>query len=117
MNHLTATLMNLHMKRFSLSKSLLKKLGKTILTPTSKSYGLSSCPTNVLKLCKEILSEPLSEIFNLSAHLGVFTKIIPVYKSEDESDPSNYRSNFLIIDLYHFEKIMNCKIIGFYNET
>ena len=51
----------------------------------------------MLKLCKETLSELLSEIFNLSVQLGEFpdkfkhAKIIPVYKSEDDSDPSNYQ--------------------------
>ena len=91
-----------------------------VLTPTNKSYGLYSCPTNVLKLCKEILSEPLSEIFNLSVQLGEFpdklmhAKIIPVYKSEDESDPSNYRPiSLLSIYIRIFEKIMHAKLSAF----
>ena len=91
-----------------------------ILTPTNKSYGLYSCPINVLKLCKEILSEPLSEIFNLLVQLGEFrdklkhAKIIPVYKSEDESDPSNYRP-ISLLSIYNriFEKTIHANLLAF----
>ena len=74
----------------------------------------------MLKSCKEILSEPLSEIFNLSVQLGECTdklkhaKIIPVYKSENESDPSNYRP-ISLLSIYNriFEKIMHEKFPAF----
>ena len=76
----------------------------------------------MLKLCKEIPSEPYSEIFNLSVKLGEFpdklkhAKIIPAYKSEDEieSDPSNYRP-ISLLSIYNriFEKIMHAKFSAF----
>ena len=60
-----------------------------------------------------MLSKPLADIMNKSVSQGVYpsklkhVKVIPVYKSDDETDPGNYRpisllSNFNCI----FEKVM-----------
>ena len=46
---------------------------------------------------KHIISGPLSNIFYISVQEGVFpsnlkqAKVIPVYKSDDETEPGNYR--------------------------
>ena len=48
--------------------------------------------------CNPSLSKPLSNIINKSVETGIYpkklkhAKIIPVFKSMDETDPSNYRS-------------------------
>ena len=67
------------------------------LLPSNKAYGLYSCPVRVLKCARNILSSPLAELINLSVQSGKYpsklkhAKIIPVYKGDDETDPSNYR--------------------------
>ena len=62
----------------------------------NKAHGLYSCPTRILRSVRHILSKPLADIMNKSVSQGVYpsklkhAKVIPVYKSEDETDPGNY---------------------------
>ena len=54
-----------------------------------------SCPVRILKCARN--SVPLSEIFNISIEIGKYsqklklTKIVPFFKSGDETDQTNYR--------------------------
>lgn len=83
------------------------------LLPSSKAYELYSCPIRVLKCAKNILSSPLAELINLSVQIGKYpsklkhAKIVPVYKGDDETDPSNYRP-ILLLSVFNriFEKIV-----------
>ena len=65
--------------------------------PQNKSYGFYSLPVSTLKYANEILSDVLSNIFNKSIQLGTFpsklkmAKVIPIFKSGDETEPNNYR--------------------------
>ena len=81
--------------------------------PNSKSRGLYSCPTQLLKYSSEVISTVLSDILNTSVSLGAYpkklkiSKIIPIYKADDETDPSNYRPISLLSNFNRiFEKIM-----------
>ena len=83
------------------------------LIPNNKSYGLYSFPVGVLKCAKEILSEPLAIIMNASVQMGKYpsklkmSKIIPIYKADDETDPNNYRPiSLLSIFNIIFEKMI-----------
>ena len=83
------------------------------LLQSKKAYGLYSCPIRVLKCAKKVLSPPLAGLINLSVQTGKFpsklkhAKIIPVYKGDDETDPSNYRPiSLLSVFNRIFEKIM-----------
>ena len=64
---------------------------------TNKSYGLYSCPIDLLKASRNLISESLAYLMNASVSLGSYpsklkqSKITPIFKSEDESDPNNYR--------------------------
>ena len=68
-----------------------------LLLPTSKSHGLYSCPVRVLKCSSSVLSLPLAHLMNNSVLSGQYraklkhAKVIPIFKSGDETDPSNYR--------------------------
>ena len=81
------------------------------LLRSKKAYGLYSCPIRVLKCAKNVLSSPSAELINLSVQAGKYpsklkhAKIIPVYKSDDETDPSNYRP-ILLLSVFNriFEK-------------
>ena len=65
--------------------------------PKNKSHGLYSCPTHLLKYSCDIISPVLSDILNASVTLGsyptklIMSKIIPIFKTDDETDASNYR--------------------------
>ena len=67
-------------------------------TPINKAYGLYSFPPHILRSAKHnIISQPLSLFINKSLENSVYpsklklAKVIPIYKSNDESAPSNYR--------------------------
>ena len=68
-----------------------------MLTPLNKAYGLYSCSICILKGAKHIISDTLAEIINMSVQSGVYpsklrhAKVIPVYKTCDETEPGNYR--------------------------
>ena len=79
----------------------------------NKAHGLYSCPTRILRSVRHILSKPLADIMNKSVSQGVYpsklkhAKVIPVYKSDDETDPGNYRPIFLLSNFNRiFEKVM-----------
>ena len=65
--------------------------------PENKAYGLYSSPAKLLKLARSLISLPLAEIFNQSILTGIYsakfklTKVIPVFKDDDDTLPENYR--------------------------
>ena len=88
--------------------------------PSNKAYGLYSCPIRVLKCARQIISDPLAKIFNISIEQGIYpqklkiAKIIPIFKCDDETDPNNYRPiSLLSIFNKLFEKIMYKKLKSF----
>ena len=88
--------------------------------PKNKSYGLYSCPTRILSCAKHILSGPLADIFNMSVQKGVFpsklkeAKVIPVYKSDDETEPGSYRPiSLLSVFNRLLEKLMYHRLKSF----
>lgn len=92
--------------------------------PNNKSCGLYSCPTQLLKSSCNIISPVLSYIFNLSVILGVYpsklkiSKITPIYKSDDETDPSNYRPISLLSNFNRiFEKLLYFRMKEFIDKN
>ena len=62
--------------------------------PNNKSYGFYSCPVSILKHASDIISDVLTKILNKSIELGTFPsklKMAKVFKSDDNTDPNNYR--------------------------
>ena len=77
----------------------------------------------VLKCASDLLSHVLTAIFNSSVSFGTYpaklkmSKIIPIFKADDETEPINYRpisflSNFNRI----FEKLMYKRMKVFIGE-
>jgi len=94
-----------------------------IMTPYNKSYGLYSFPITLLKCAKHLLKKPLTEIFNTSILNGKYpsklkiSKITPIFKAGDETDPDNYRPISLLSNLNRiFEKLMYVRLIKFINK-
>ena len=92
--------------------------------PNNKSYGLYSCPTQLLKCSCNILSPVLSNIFNTSITSGVhpsklkISKITPIFKSEDETDASNYRPISLLSSFNRiFEKLLYYRMKDFIDKN
>ena len=79
----------------------------------TKLMALYSCLIRILSCAKYIVSGPLVDIFNMSAQKVVFppklkqAKVIPVYKSNDDTERGNYRPISLLSICYRiFEKLM-----------
>ena len=96
-----------------------------ISLPNSKSCGLYSCPTQFLKRWWNILSPVLSNIFNTSiitsgvhpSKLNI-SKITPIFKSEYETDASNYRPIYLLSSFNRiFEKLLCYRMKDFIDKN
>ena len=81
--------------------------------PNNKFHGLYSCPTKILKCSSNVISNTLAEIINLSISTGVYpnklkiAKIVPIFKTDDNTDPSNYRPISLLSNFNRiFEKLI-----------
>ena len=81
--------------------------------PRNTPSGLYSCPTQLLKHSCDIISPVLTNFLNKSVSLGAYpsklkmSEVIPVYKSDDETDACNYRPISLLSNFNRiFEKIM-----------
>ena len=90
------------------------------LLPMGKSHGVYSCPTRILKIAKTVISTPLMEITNNSILQGTFpgklklANVVPVYKSDDATDPNNYRPiSLLSIFNRIFEKLVYKRLKSF----
>ena len=91
-----------------------------MLTPLNKAYGLYSCPIRILKGAKHIISATLVEVINMSVQSGVYpsklkhAKVIPVYKTGDETEPGNYQPiSLLSVFNRLFERMMNKRLTLF----
>ena len=64
--------------------------------PKNKSHGLYSCATKILKCVSNTIGDVLADIINRSIALGVYpsklkrSKIIHIFKTDDETDANNY---------------------------
>ena len=82
--------------------------------------GLYSCPIRILKGAKHILSDILATIINLSVQTGDYpsklkhAKIIPVFKTGDETEPGNYRLiSLLSVFNRLFQRLMHKRLTSF----
>ena len=86
--------------------------------PLNKVYGLYFCPARILKCASKIISSPLCKLINNSIEIGAYpsklkyAKVVPVYKGEDKTDSSNYRSPLSVFNRI-FEKSMNHRLMAF----
>ena len=92
-----------------------------LLLPSTKAYGLYSCPGNLLTTARHIFSEHLAKLMNLSIQTGKYptklkiSKVIPLYKADDElTDPNSYKP-FSLLSVFNriFEKTMYIRLIKF----
>ena len=102
-------------KSFLINPVVASEIETEILSiPLNKAHGLYSCSATIIRSVRHILSKPLADIMNKSVSQGMYPsqlkhgKVIPVYKSEDETDPGNYRPIFLLSNNFNriFEKVM-----------
>ena len=92
--------------------------------PNNKSYGFYSCLVSILKHVSDIISDVLTKILNKSIELGTFpsklkmAKVIPIFKSADNTDPNNYRPISLLSCFNRlFEKLVHKRMKSFIEEN
>ena len=88
--------------------------------PLNKVYGLYSCPTRIMKCASKIISSPLRKLIDKSIEIGAYpsklkhAKVVPIYKGEDKTDPSNYRPiSLLSVFNRIFEKTMYRRLMAY----
>ena len=96
---------------------------ETLSIPNKRTYGIYSCPTQLLKYVSDIISLPLATLLNVSVSLGVYpaklklSKIVPVFKFGDEFDANNYIPISLLSNCNRIsEKLMYSEMISFIEE-
>ena len=72
--------------------------------PNSKSHGLYSCPTQLLKYSSEVISPVLSDILNTSVSLGAYPQNLK-YQKLYLSSKLTTRPTLLIIGQFHYYQI------------
>ena len=92
--------------------------------PNNKSHNLYSCPTQILKCTSNVISNTLAEIINLSISTGVYpnklkmAKIIPIFKTDDNTDSNNYRPISLLSNFNRiFEKLIFKRMESFIGQN
>ncbi len=88
------------LKLKNIDKEVLIKIIDKLKPKTS--YGFDGISTKLLKQIKLIIVEPLTVIINQMLNTEIFldllkiAKVIPIYKKDDETEFSNYRSISLL---------------------
>ena len=86
-----------------------------------KAHGPTSIPTDILKLIKPTIAQPLVEIINLSFNTGTYidslkiSKVIPIFKDKgSDLDFKNYRPISLLSNINKIiEKIIHERLYSF----
>lgn len=88
----------------------------------TQSVGYDDISTNVIKLCKDELSQVLTFLVNLSLQTGQFPQklkvsiVKPLFKKGDKRDITNYRPIALLPILSKiFERVMHDQLTNFFN--
>ena len=88
------------------------------------STGVDNISNKLLKFVKNVISEPLSMIINQMLKLGIFpdslkiSKVVPLYKKDDDSNLSNYRPVSLLPSISKiFEKVLLEQLTTYLNNN
>ena len=89
----------------------------------NKAPGHDDIPPYFLKLASNIITYPLSIIFNFCLSLGIFpqrlktAKVIPIYKCGPADALGNYRPIFFSLHSQVFEKLLLKRVTSFLEEN
>ena len=86
----------------------------------NNAIGPNNIPTTILKEFKSKLSQPLSDMINVSFNKGIFpnflkiANVIPIHKKGKKLDPNNYRPISLLYNISRlYEKAMHIQLTNF----
>ena len=124
--HFTDYLRNIDLKdSFFFTPVVRQEIENEIVTlPRNKAYGLYSCPIDLLKASRYLISDHLAYLINYSINTGAYpsklklSKVVPIFKSDDDSDPNNYRP-IALLSVFNriFEKLIYKRLISFIDKN
>ena len=89
-----------------------------------KSSGLDGIDNLLIKELRDIISEPLTSIFNNSLTEGLFpsrmkiSKVVPLHKANNKDETTNYRPISLLLTVSKIlEKVMYVRVYKFLTDT
>ena len=96
------------------------EIRKIINTLKNKNGGVDNINAKSLKNMIDYITEPITHLINLSIEKSVYPKhfkiseIVPIYKSSDKHNPSNYRSISLVSNLSKiYERLLYNRLDNF----
>ena len=99
-------------------------LRKLIILKTKKSNGHDDIPVLFLKLTKNLISVPLSKIYNLSIKNNTYptdlklAKVSPIYKNGSPQSANNYRPISVLTHINKiFEKVLFSRLSSHLTEN
>ena len=102
----TDYLKTLNLEKFTICLTSADEINDSICSLDSrKSIGPCSIPTKILKIAREIVSLPLSQLINNSISNGIFSdicklaQVIPIFKNNSRLLCNNYRSISLLSNI------------------
>jgi len=88
--------------------------------PSKHSSGHDNIPLDIMKLCINLIAEPLSKLINISFANGYFpdvlkiARVCPVFKCGDKSEFTNYRPISILPSFSKvFEKLMYTRLTNY----
>lgn len=91
---------------------------------SNKATGLDEIGPRILKHCGDYITPIIANIINNSIKKGIFpeclksARVLPIYKSGDKNDPSNYRPISILCTLSKiFEKHVAIQLQDFFKKT
>jgi hypothetical protein len=91
---------------------------------SSQTHGYDEILNNILKACKNFISEPISYLCNRALLEGIFpdrlkyATIVPIYKKGDKNLESHYRPISILTSISKiFEKVMHSRLLKHLNDN
>ena len=118
-------LLQIYFEKLTISPASADEISDSICSlDSNKSIGVCSMATKILKIPKEIVSLPLSQLINNCISNGIFpnicklAQVIPIFKNDSRLLCNNYRLIWFLSNISKiFEKLIHCGLNVFLEQN